>query len=79
MDDLLDLVSNSPRQCIEKMNKVIPNVLAAKVKSSIDRMSVDLNDLSVNPTDIESFIQLKKAVEACNNKKNYMKICLMIF
>ena len=69
LDDLLDLISDAPRQWIEKMNKVIPNVLAAKVKSSIDRMSAHLTDLSVNPTDVESFIQLKKAVEACNKEK----------
>ena len=69
LDDLLDLVSQAPRAWIEKMNKVIPNVLTTKVKSSIERMSSHLNDLSVNPTDIESFIKLKKAVEACNKEK----------
>ena len=69
LDDLLDLVSQAPRIWIEKMNKVIPNVLTSKVSSSIDRMSAHLNDLSVNPTDVESFIKLKKAVEACNKEK----------
>ena len=69
LDDLLDLVSQAPREWIEKMNKVIPNVLITKVRSSIDRMSGHLSDLSVNPTDVESFIKLKKAVEACNKEK----------
>ena len=69
LDDLLDLVSQAPRTWIEKMNKVIPNVLTAKVHSSIDRMSAHLTDLAVNPTDVESFIKLKKAVEACNKEK----------
>ena len=69
LDDLLDLVSQAPRTWIDKMNKVIPNVLATKVKSSINRMSDHLTDLSVNPTDVESFIKLKKAVEACNKEK----------
>ena len=69
LDDLLDMVSNAPRQWIEKMNKVIPNVLTTKMKNSIDRMSKRLTELNVNPTDVTSFIQLKKAVEACNKEK----------
>ena len=64
LDDLLDMVSDAPRQWIEKMNKVIPNVLTDKMKSSIERMSKHLIELSVNPSDVESFIKLKKAVEA---------------
>ena len=69
LDDLLDLVSNAPRTWIDKMNKVIPNVLTEKVRNSIDRMNGHLTELSVNPTDIESFIKLKKAVESCNKEK----------
>ena len=69
LDDLLELVSTAPRTWIDKMNKVIPNVLTAKVKSSIERMSEHLNDLSVNPTDVESFIKLKKAVDECTSKR----------
>ena len=69
LDDLLDMVSDAPRKWIEKMNKVIPNVLTAKMKSSIERMSNHLIELSVNPSDVESFIKLKKAVEACNKEK----------
>ena len=69
LDDLLDMVSDAPRKWIEKMNKVIPNVLLTKVKSSIERMSSHLTELGVNPTDVESFIKLKKAVEACNKEK----------
>ena len=69
LDDLLEMVSDAPRQWIEKMNKVIPNVLASKMRSSIERMSSHLNELSVNPSDVESFIKLKKAVEACNKEK----------
>ena len=69
LDDLLDMVSEAPRRWIEKMNKVIPNVLTAKMKSSIERMTNHLNELSVNPLDVESFIKLKKAVEACNKEK----------
>jgi len=69
LDDLLDMVSDAPRQWIEKMNKVIPNVLTTKMKNSIERMSKHLTQLSVNPTDVSSFIQLKKAVEACNKEK----------
>jgi hypothetical protein len=69
LDDLLDMVSDAPRQWIEKMNKVIPTVLASKMRSSIERMSNHLVELSVNPSDVESFIKLKKAVEACNKEK----------
>ena len=69
LDDLLELVSSAPRTWIDKMNKVIPNVLISKVRSSIERMSGHLTDLNVNPTDVESFIKLKKAVEACNKEK----------
>jgi hypothetical protein len=69
LDDLLELVSTAPRTWIDKMNKVIPNVLISKVRSSIERMSGHLTDLNVNPTDVESFIKLKKAVEACNKEK----------
>ena len=58
LDDLLDLVSNAPRGWIDKMNRVIPNVLTEKVRNSIERMNGHLLDLSVNPTDIESFIKL---------------------
>ena len=69
LEDLLDLVSEAPKTWIEKIRKVIPNVLITKVKKTIERLSSHLNDLSVNPTDIESFIKLKKAVEACNKEK----------
>ena len=69
LDDLLDMVSDAPRQWIEKMSKVIPNVLTDKMKSSIERMTKHLIELSVNPSDVESFIKLKKAVEACNKEK----------
>ena len=69
LDDLLDMVSDAPRQWIEKMNKVIPNVLTTKMNDSIERMSKRLIELNVNPTDVSSFIQLKKAVEACNKEK----------
>ena len=69
LDDLLELVSDAPKQWLEKIRKVIPNVLITKVKKTIERLSSHLTDLSVNPTDIESFIKLKKAVEACNKEK----------
>ena len=70
LDDLLDLVSDAPRRWIIKINRVIPKVLAEKMRSSIERMSNHLEKLSVNPTDVESFIKLKKAVEACIKEKN---------
>ena len=69
LDDLLDLVSDAPKTWLEKIRKVIPNVLITKVKKTIERLSSHLNDLNVNPTDIESFIKLKKAVEVCNKEK----------
>ena len=69
LDDLLELVSDAPKQWIERIRKVIPNVLITKVKKTIERLSSHLTNLSVNPTDIESFIKLKKAVEACNKEK----------
>ena len=69
LDDLLELVSDAPKTWIEKIRKVIPNVLITKVKKTIERLSGHLNDLNVNPTDIESFIKLKKAVESCNKEK----------
>ena len=69
LDDLLDKVSGAPKVWIEKIRKVIPNVLIAKVKQTIERLNNHLTELSVNPTDIESFIRLKKAVESCNKEK----------
>ena len=69
LDDLLELVSDAPKTWLEKIRKVIPNVLITKVKKTIERLSGHLTDLNVNPTDIESFIKLKKAVEACNKEK----------
>ena len=69
LEDLLDLVSNAPKTWLEKIRKVIPNVLITKVRKTIERLSSHLTDLSVNPTDIESFIKLKKAVEVCNKEK----------
>ena len=69
LEDLLDLVSDAPKTWLEKIRKVIPNVLITKVKKTIERLSSHLNDLNVNPTDIESFIRLKKAVEVCNKEK----------
>ena len=69
LEDLLELVSDAPKKWLENIRKVIPNVLITKVKKTIERLSAHLNDLSVNPTDIESFIKLKKAVEACNKEK----------
>ena len=73
LDDLLELVSDAPKTWIEKIRKVIPNVLITKVKKTIDRLSSHLNDLNVNPTDIESFIKLKKAVEVCNKEKQMLE------
>ena len=69
LDDLLEMVSDAPKKWLENIRKVIPNVLITKVKETIERLTSHLNDLSVNPTDIESFIKLKKAVEACNKEK----------
>ena len=69
LDDLLDLVREAPKKWIEKIRKVIPNVLITKVKKTIERLSKHLIDLNVNPTDIENFIKLKKAVEECNKEK----------
>ena len=62
-------MSDAPKTWLEKIRKVIPNVLITKVKKTIERLSGHLNDLNVNPTDIESFIKLKKAVEVCNKEK----------
>ena len=69
LDDLLELVSDAPKKWIEKIRKVIPNVLITKVKKTIERLSKHLVELNINPTDIENFIKLKKAVEACNKEK----------
>ena len=69
LDDLLELVSDAPKKWIEKIRKVIPNVLITKVKKTIERLTKHLVDLNVNPTDIENFIKLKKAVEECNKEK----------
>ena len=69
LDDLLELVSEAPKKWIEKIRKVIPNVLITKVKKTIERLSKHLIDLNINPTDIENFIKLKKAVEECNKEK----------
>ena len=69
LDDLLDLVSTAPIRWIENIRKVIPNVLVTKVKKTIESLSKHLIELNVNPTDIENFIKLKKAVEACNKEK----------
>ena len=69
LDDLIDLVSDAPKKYIERMKKLVPNIYLKKVKKSIQRMNNHLNDLSINPNDVESFIKLKKAVEACNKEK----------
>ena len=69
LDDLLDLVHDAPKRWIESIRKVIPNVLVTKVKKTIERLSKHLVELNVNPTDIENFIKLKKAVEVCNKEK----------
>ena len=69
LDDLLELVSDAPKKWIDKIRKVIPNVLITKVKKTIERLSKRLVELNVNPTDIENFIKLKKAVEECNKEK----------
>ena len=69
LDDLLELVRDAPKSWLEKIRKVIPNVLINKVKKTIERLSKHLIDLNVNPTDIENFIKLKKAVEECNKEK----------
>ena len=69
LDDLLELVRDAPKSWLEKIRKVIPNVLINKVKQTIERLSKHLIDLNVNPTDIENFIKLKKAVEECNKEK----------
>ena len=69
LDDLLDLVSGAPKIWLEKIRKVIPNVFITKVKKTIERLSKHLVELNINPTDIENFIKLKKAVEVCNKEK----------
>ena len=70
IDDLVDLISEDPKKWIEKMKRVIPAILLDKVKKNTFRMKEHLRDLSINPIDVESFIKLKKAVEACNKEKD---------
>ena len=69
LEDLLDLVSDAPKKWMERMKKVVPKVYLSKVRKNIQRMNAHLNELNINPNDIESFIKLKKAVEACNKEK----------
>ena len=69
LEDLLDLVSEAPKNWIERMKKVVPKVYLSKVRKNIQRMNAHLTDLNINPNDIESFIRLKKAVESCNREK----------
>ena len=69
LDDLIDTVGNSPKYWLDKLKVVIPNVYITKVKNSINKLNNYLKNLSINPTDVETFIKLKKAVEECNKDK----------
>ena len=69
IDDLLELISNAPKNWIEKIKIVIPNVLVFKVNELIDKLNVYHKNLGNPVTDVETFIKLKKAVEECNAGK----------
>ena len=69
IDDLLELISDAPKNWIEKIKVVIPNVLVFKVNELIDKINDHYKNLGNPVTDIETFIKLKKAVEECNAEK----------
>ena len=65
----IDKVTDAPRFWLNKIRTVIPNVFVAKLNYSINKLGNYLKNLSVNPSDVESFIKLKKAVEECTKDR----------
>ena len=69
IDDLLELISEAPKNWLTKIRVVIPNVLVFKVNKLIDKLQIYHKNLGNPVTDVETFIKLKKAVEECNAEK----------
>ena len=69
LDDLLEMITEAPRQWLEKIKIVIPNVLIAKENALIEKLTEYLNELSDPVESVETFIKLKKIIEKCNKDK----------
>ena len=69
LDDLLEMITEAPKQWLDKIKIVIPNVLVAKENALIEKLTGYLKELSEPVENVESFIKLKKAVEKCNKDK----------
>ena len=69
IDELLELILNAPKNWINKIKVVIPNVLVFKVNESINKTNLHHKNLSNSVTDVETFIKFNKAVEECNKEK----------
>ena len=69
LDDLLDMITEAPKQWIDRMKIVIPNVIVAKENALIEKLKGYLKELSEPVESVETFIRLKKVVEKCNKDK----------
>ena len=69
LDDLLEMITEAPKQWLEKIKVVIPNVLVAKENALIEKLSGYVKELNDPVENVESFIKLKKVVEKCNKDK----------
>ena len=69
LDDLLEMITEAPKQWLEKIKIVIPNVLVAKENALIEKLSGYVKELNDPVENVESFIKLKKVVEKCNKDK----------
>ena len=69
LEDLIEKVVDAPKFWLSKIRTVIPTVFISKINYGINKLGNYLNNLSVNPSDVESFIKLKKAVEECTKDR----------
>ena len=63
------MITEAPKQWLEKIKVVIPNVLVAKENALIEKLSGYVKELNDHIENVKTIIKLKKVVEKCNKDK----------
>ena len=70
LDYLLDQVVYEPRKLLKKCFLMIPNILVRKTKLLNEKVEIYYKKIMNNPTNVETFISLKKECEECTKIRN---------
>lgn len=70
ISELQDLVNEAPLRWLTKLRHVIPKIIINKVSLLSNIINHHLNTQNISVSNVESFIKLKKAVEACAKERS---------